>query len=678
MRSLVIPALFLAVVFLTIRLPAPPGPEPPRAEASATVVAVPPAPAPNGIYPSNRAPLAPSPLVKLPLGNVEPRGWLMAQLQLMRDGFVGRLGEISRFLGDDSGWITYEGKGWEELPYWLKGFGDLGYLLKDASLRRETERWLGHVFRSQARDGYFGPAANRESRDLWPNMIMLAALQSYYEDTGDRRVLSLMSRFFQYEFHLPAEDLLPGSWQKLRGGENLESVYWLYNRTGESFLLDLARKIYARTADWAAPILSGERDRNWEESSFYHGVNIAMGFRYPAVFFQQTRDPLLLEAVERNYRQVMDRYGRQPGGMFGADENIRPGKADPRQGAETCTMVEFLASFESLLKITGDPVWADRAEEVAFNSLPASLTQDLKGLHYLTAANLVSCDRSGEHDFQNSGTLVSYDPWSYRCCQHNVAFGWPYLAEHLWMATADNGLAAVIYAPSSVTAEVAEGGEVRIVEETFYPFEDEVRLAVACERPATFPLYLRLPGWAKTVRITVNGAAVEGDFRGGRYAVLRRTWRHGDEVRLDLAPGIEIVTWPSVRGAVSVRRGPLWYSLRIGESWRKYGGTEEWPAYEVLPTTPWNYGLVLGREGSSAPVRLASRRTPPFQPFAPDAAPIVLTARARRVPGWTEEGRMVGSVPASPAAGAGPVEEVELVPMGCARLRIASFPVVRD
>jgi len=675
MKNLVIPALFLALIFLESRVGSF---TEPSAPPEATTVALPPAAAPNQHYPSNRQPLAVSPLVKLPIGAVEPRGWLMAQLQLMRGGFTGRLSELSRFLGDDSGWMTLKGTGWEEMPYWLKGYGDLGYLLKDAGMRKETERWLVQAFKSQARDGYFGPADNRGANDLWPNMVMLSALQSYYEATGDRRVLSLMSRYFQYEFHLPAEELLPGSWQKLRGGENLESVYWLYNRTGESFLLDLGRRLFTRTSDWASPILTPGRDKDWVESAFYHGVNIAMGFREPAVYYQQARDPGLLEAVERNYRQVMDRYGRQPGGMFGADENIRPGKDDPRQGAETCTMVEFMASFESLLKITGETVWADRAEEVAFNSLPASMTPDLRGLHYLTAPNLISCDSSGEHDFQNTGTLVSYDPWSYRCCQHNVAFGWPYFAEHLWMATADNGLAATLYAPSEVRAKIAEGADISVSEETSYPFEDQVRLSLSCDRPVSFPLYLRLPGWAKAVRIVLNGEPVQGFFPGGRYAVLRRTWHHGDQVRLEFDPQIEIVRWPSIRDAVSVRRGPLWYALRIGERWQKYGGTETWPACEVLPTTPWNYGLVLGGPEARPDVRLASRTAPPYQPFAAEGAPIVLRVRARRVPGWKEDGRMVGPVPASPAEGEGPAEEVDLIPMGCARLRISVFPVVKD
>ncbi len=674
MRHLVCPGLFLAAslalaFFGTAAAFRPPAP--------AGTAKTPPASVPNAHYVSNRSPLATSPLVKLPIGAVEPRGWLLSQLQLMRDGFTGRLAELSRFLGEDSGWITLKGKGWEEMPYWLKGYGDLGYLLKDPALRRETERWLGYAIKSQQTDGFFGPADNKENHDLWPNMVMLFALRSYYEATGDRRVISLMSRYFQYEYHIPVDSLLAGSWQKLRAGDELDSIYWLYNRTGENFLLDLGRRVFARTSDWTSPILSPERDRNWAESSFYHGVNIAMGLREPAVFFQQSKDRRHLEAVERNYRQLMEAYGQQPGGMFGADENLRPGKSDPRQGAETCSMVEFMASFESLLRITGDPVWADRAEEVAFNSLPASMTPDLKGLHYLTAANLISCDSTGEHDFQNGGTLVSFDPWSYRCCQHNVAFGWPYFVENLWLATADNGLAAVLYAPSSVTATVGDGARVGVVEETGYPFGEQAVFTVSADRPVEFPLYLRIPGWAAGARVEVNGRAEEGRFEPGGYAVLRRLWRHGDQVRLELPMTIRLKHWPGVGNAVSVGRGPLWYALKIGEEWKRYGGTDEWPAYQVLPTTPWNYGLVVNEAQPAATIRLSSHGSPGYQPFAPEAAPVVLKAKARRVPGWRAEGRMVGPVPASPAEAEGPLEEVELIPMGCARLRIASFPTVR-
>ena len=674
MRTLLVPGLILSSFLLLALIGSGsarrPGPE-------SRTVRFPPASHPNAHYISNRPPLTVSPLVKLPIGSVEPRGWLLSQLQLMRDGFTGHLNEISQFLKDDSGWITLKARGWEELPYWLKGYGDLGYLLKDPGIRKETERWLNYVLKSQQPDGYFGPADNKAASDLWPNMVMLSALQSYYEVTGDRRVISLLSRYFQYQYHIPVENLLPGSWQKLRGGDNLESVYWLFNRTSENFLIDLGRRIFERTSDWTSPILTPDRDKNWAESGYYHGVNITMGIRQPSVYYQQSREWKYLDAVDRNYRQVMDEYGQQPGGMFGADENIRPGKADPRQGAETCSMVEFMASFESLLKITGDPVWADRCEEIAFNSLPASMTPDLKALHYLTAPNLVSCDSSGEHDFQNRGTLVSYDPWNYRCCQHNVAFGWPYFAEHLWMATSDNGLAAVLYAPSAVNAMVGDGAKVAIIEDTFYPFGDHADFTVGTERPVEFPLYLRIPGWASQVRIEVNGREVGGEFAGGDYAVLKRLWRHGDQVRLEFPMKLKVTSWPRIGNAVSVQRGPLWYSLRIGEEWKRYGGTDAWPAYEIVPTTEWNFGLLVNPANPGATIRVASQKTPAYQPFAPAAAPVVLKARARRVPGWQAEGRMAGPVPMSPAEADGPAEEIDLIPMGCARLRISVFPTVR-
>lgn len=674
MRNFLIPGLLLSGFLLLSFIGTGSGQ---GSGSQSKTVKLPPASSPNAHYVSNRPPLAVSPLVKLPIGGIEPRGWLLSQLQLMRDGFIGRLAEISPFLKDDSGWITLKGKGWEEMPYWLKGYGDLGYLLKDPSIRKETERWLNYAIKSQQPDGFIGPADNKVNHDLWPNMVMLFALQAYYEVTGDRRVISLMSRYFQFQYHIPIENLLPGSWQKLRGGDDLESIYWLYNRTGENFLIDLGRRVFERTSDWSSPILTSDRDENWAESSFYHGVNIAMGIRQPAVYYQQTKDKRYIEAVERNYRQVLDEYGQQPGGMFGADENIRPGKFDPRQGAETCSIVEFMASFESLLKITGDPVWADRCEEIAFNSLPASMTPDLKGLHYLTAPNLISCDSSGDHDFQNGGTLVSYDPWSYRCCQHNVAFGWPYFAEHLWMATADNGLAAVLYAPSSVNAIVGEGTKVGITEETFYPFENHAAFTVSAERPVEFPIYFRIPGWTSKTRIEINGRELGGDFAGGRYAVLKRIWRQGDQVRLEFPMDIQVAHWPRIGNAVSIQRGPLWYSLKIGEEWKRYGGTDEWPAYEVLPTTPWNYGLVVNPANPGATIRLASQETPGYQPFKPEDAPVVLKAKARRVPGWQADGRMAGLVPPSPAEAAGPVEDVELIPMGCARLRISSFPTVK-
>src|SRR2546423_9144919 len=107
----------------------------------------------------------------------------------------------------------------------------------------------------------------------------------------------------------------------------------------------------------------------------------------------------------------MDMYGQVPGGGFAADENCRPGFTDPRQGFETCGMVEYMHSFEMLTKITGNVTWTDRREDVAFNSLPAALTPDLKGLHYLTSANCVQLDAHDKSPgVENGGHMFAYSP----------------------------------------------------------------------------------------------------------------------------------------------------------------------------------------------------------------------------------------------------------------------------
>lgn len=625
----------------------------------------------NGYYRGNRAPLLPSPLIKLPVGAVRPAGWLRSQINLETEGFSGRLTDISPWCKQsDSAWATPEGKGkngWEELPYWLKGYVSLGYVSGNKRVTSEAKRWISGIISTRRASGYFGPESNLASCDLWPNMPALYALRTEYEATHDRAIIDLMLRYFRWINQLPIEKYLPDSWQKMRGGDNLEIIYWLYNETGQPWLLDLARLNHERTADWTGGIASE------------HGVNFAQCFREPAVYYQQTRDRKYLRAAERNYDTYRRNYGQVPGGLYGADENARAGYTGPRQAAETCAMVEMMYSHEVLAAITGDATWADRCEEIAFNSLPASMTPDLKGLHYLTAPNMVQLDRASKSPMiQNGGDMLSYNPYDFRCCQHNAAMGWPYFTEHLWMATQGNGLAAVLYAPGEVTAKVgAAGSTVTIREDTGYPFDDRITLTIGTHHPVRFPLYLRIPGWCATPSVQLDGHAVAIPAHPRGWLEIDREWKPGDRLVLTLPMAVRLQQWKNNRNTVSVARGPLTYSLKIGERWQRWGGTDTWPAFEVFPTSPWNYGLAI--DPASGATSITVHKTAgamASQPFAPDAAPITLQVAARRIPEWTQETNgLVGEVQPGPLRSDQPVETVTLIPMGAARLRISAFPL---
>ena len=614
-------------------------------------------------YVPNRAPLQPDALLRLPPGATRATGWLATQLDRQRTGINGRMTEISHFLRyDDTGWIRPDLGGWEELPYWLKGFGSLGYVTGDARVLGETQRWIDGVLATQAADGFFGPSRLRTALnggpDFWPHMPMLHAIRSHAEYTGDARVVPFCTRFFSY-VNAQGPSAFNQSWGSFRWADTLEIVFWTYNRTGEAFLLDLARKIHANSANYVDNLPS------------LHNVNLAQGFREPAVYSVLSGDANHRRASYTTYDLMMRPYGQFPGGGFAGDENARPGYGDPRQGFETCGIVEFMASHEILARITGDPLWSDRTEDLAFNSLPASLDPEQTGIHYITSANSIAqLDRTGRSaQFQNMFPMQAYMLGidNYRCCPHNYGMGWPYYVEEMWAATPDGGLAATLHGPSRVTARVADGTAVTVTADTTYPFGDTITYTVRTPRPLAWPLRLRIPGWCGSPTCAVNGSPVPAQ-PGPAYTTLSRTWADGDRVVLRLPMQARTRTWAANHNAVSVDHGPLTFSLAITENWVRTGGTDAWPTREVRPGSPWNYGLLL--DGFTV-----STGGNADDPFTPANAPVRITTRARRIPAWTADAdQIVTPLQDSPTPSAEPVETVTLIPMGAARLRITAFP----
>lgn len=611
-----------------------------------------------------RAPLRPMAFRRLPPGAVTPRGWLATQLDRQVNGLAGRYQEASHFLRfNETGWVHPELDGWEEVPYWLRGYGDLGYVTGSTTVLSETERWINAVLATQAQDGFFGPSALRSSlnghADLWPHMPMLHALRSWADYHDDTRIDDALSRYFAFMAQQP-NGVFSDGWGATRWADTIDVVYWLYDRTGDDTLLDLTHKIHQHSANWVDTVASP------------HNVNFAQGFREPALYWLLSGDDTHRASVYRTYDSVMSAYGQFPGGGFAGDENIRVGYGDPRQGFETCGVVEFMASHELLTRLTGDPVWADRTEDLAFNMLPASLDPQGKSVHYVTGANSVQLDDvpKRRRQFQNGFAMQAYLPGvdQYRCCPHNYGQGWPYYVEEMWLATPDGGVAAALYGPSSVTVTVAGGTTVTITEDTAYPFGDTITFTMAMPTAAAFPFAVRVPGWCASPALTVNGTGV--DLGGGpRFEPVNRTWNDGDTVVLTLPMTPRTRAWSGNHDAMSVDYGALTFSLLIDEQWNRFGGTVDFPEYEVKPGSAWNVGLV-----PDAAMTVATGGDV-ADPFTLENAPVRITAQAQDIPDWAADNEnVVGTLQGGPVATPSPARQVELVPMGAARLRITTFP----
>ncbi|WP_259015681.1 glycoside hydrolase family 127 protein [Emticicia fluvialis] len=653
----------------------------------------------KSFYIGNKAPLAPLKYIELPLGAVKPKGWLHKQLTIMRDGTTGHLDEYYPKLMKDNGWLGGKGDAWEETPYWLDGAVPLAYLLDDAKLIAKVQQYIDWVITNQRPNGYIGGITKAEragkpmtdcsqGEDWWPKMVMIKVLQQYYTATNDKRVINCLSRYFKYQYNsLNGCPLAKWTeWAEARGGDNLMSVYWLYNLTGEKFLLELGDTIYKQTTPWTD--LLGKR--NWvmqaaanqtdEKWMTRHAVNVGMGIKLPAIYYQATKNPDLLKSLKTGWTDIMTLHGL-PHGMYSGDEDLHGN--DPTQGIELCSIVETMFSMEQMISVTGDPHYMDALERMTYNALPTQTTDDFNSRQYFQIANQVQVSR-GVFDFSLPfwrGMCNVFGSYAgYTCCTANMHQGWTKFTSHLWYATPDKGLAALLFAPNNITAKVGDGTQISIAEETGYPFEDQINFTISTPKAVDFPLEIRIPVWCKEAVFILNGEKLKTE-QGGNIARIKRVWKNGDKLTLQLPMEVKTTSW--AKNSKAIERGPLVYALKIEESWSQKEIKEEGTYYEIQPKSDWNYGLPLSViqkpvENTSVVVK------PPTDAFVWNSAnaPVEIKAKGKKIPAWQlVEG--VARQPVTPRDGIylGEVDKKEetitLIPYGCSKLRIVAFPVVK-
>ncbi len=560
-------------------------------------------------------------------------------------------------VGPDNGWIGGSGESWERGPYYLDGLLPLAYLLEDERLIAKANRWIEWSLSSQQENGNFGPVrietVNNDvdkNQDWWHYMIMLKVLMQYEEATGDERIVPFLSKYFRFVSSMIEERPLTG-WAKARGAEMLLCVMWLYNRTKESCLLELAQIIAEQTTDWTDifhdfPFWRKVEQWDWRT----HVVNVAMGLKTPGVKFQLSGDPREKDAVYRGIDSLMTYHG-QAHGMFSGDEWLSG--THPSQGVELCAVVEYMFTMENLVRIFGEGRFGDILEKVAFNALPAAISADWTSHQYDQQVNQIVCNVA-PRNWSNGpeANLFGLEP-NFGCCTANMHQGWPKLASHLWMSDGKGGLAAVSYAPCTVRTKVGSGAAAELQVGGEYPFRDEVNISVSLNRQERFAISLRIPEWCAAPSLLVNGETTALEAADG-YAKIEREWNNGDAILLNLP--MEVRTNSHNLFAVSVERGPLVYALPVKENWQLLKQRDKFHDWEIYPASPWKYGLLSDTAFEPVVAEV------PYQPFDAVHAPVRLKAAGKLVRDWRMEGNNAGTPPLNPNTEGQPVTELELVP----------------
>lgn len=612
---------------------------------------------------ANAAPLADR-MEALPAGAVKPRGWMLDRARALAKGYVGCMDGVdadfrrawTREFRPDPANFSWEHGAWsfEGGGYWFDALVRLAAQLDDSDLMAQAKRRLAPVL-DDARPEAISLLSWLDRSDAQAVGTLTApdtsfplskcgylgrTLTAYWQITRDPRVPGVLAHAFDdmrflrvgAGLHLPTAAF--DAW-KLTGDAKTAAAL-------DAFYADLSPidspvTRYARLPDVSRHNMTDDpkKDVDWR---LQHGVMLNEGMLAWLRGWQWTRRTEYRDAVFAWMDWLRDN-ATQPHGVIVADEAF--GHPGGSRGTETCTVAATIWLKLQLLAATGDGRWADEAERALFNAAPVCANRDFTAHVYFQSPNRTTPLKPAYR--RNDTPLM---PYCYRrkhypmCCTADLTRIIPAAVQYKWL-TDGEGAVAALYGPDEATLTAA-GVKVRLRTVTDYPFDERVTIHVHPERESEWTLKLRIPAWCGKASVAVNGLTQEVSAERG-FAWVRRVWRAGDVVTLDLPM------------APSFERGR---DLNVGAD------------YGVVRYGPFLMAAPLAEFDDDNPVRGAKGD------WKVDPARVLRGARVDRKPlgpgfDWPLDAPVKLEVETSSG-------RVALVPYGCTRFRISMFPLVAD
>ena len=593
--------------------------------------------------------------------DIKPTGWLKNQLTLQANGLAGNLDKVWRDVRDSS-WIGGNAEGWERVPYWLDGFIPLATLLDDKDMQERAKKYIDAILAQQKPDGWICPCQdeNRATYDTWAVILITKVLVVYYECTKDERVpKAIYDALKNYYELLKSGTIKMFNWSKARWFEGFIAIKFTLDRYNEPWLYELAKILKAGGEDypalkpkWAHPI------NRWDIQT--HIVNMGMMLKYEAVSCDILKEEY--KDMATDLYDYLYKYNGTVWGGFTGDECLSGLSAI--QGTELCAVVEQMYSYEHLFAYTGENKWAELLELMAFNALPATISDDMWTHQYDQMSNQIACKRFWGKSLFGTNTddahMFGLEP-CYGCCTANHGQGWPKLAISAFMHK-DNTVINLLPIPS-----ILDEAKCTIKIETEYPFENTFKYEISAKED--FDFVIRVNSFSKN--LTLNNKKMPAKD-------IKLSFKKGEQTTLN----ISFETIPQFikrpHNLNSVKCGSIIYALPVSfkEEMLEYennGIERKFPYcdYELIPQSDWNYGF------NNKDVTFIKNQVDKI-PFSSKNPPCVIKANMQKIDWGYEFGydSVCAKVPRSTKA-ISEAEEITLYPYGCAKLRVTEIPFVK-
>ncbi len=591
---------------------------------------------------------------------IKPLGWLRRQLEIQAESLSGNLDKMWNDIRKSS-WIGGDKEGWERVPYWLDGFVPLAYLLENEDMIARAKKYIDAIISFQKPDGWICPCSDdaRKTYDTWAVQLITKTLTVYYQCSKDERIPDVIYRVLRnYYEMIESGEIRLFDWGNARWFECFVAINFTYERCGEEWLCNLAKILKEQGMDYNEAIPLWERPLNrWRFDT--HIVNLAMMLKSEAVSCGILGGEYTDNAEKLH--SILEKYNGTPVGHFTGDECLSG--LSPIQGTELCAVAEQMYSYELLYAYTGDKKWAERLELLAFNALPATISDDMWTHQYVQMSNQIACEKfPGKSLFRTNGSeahLFGLEP-NYGCCTANFNQAWPKFALSTFMHCG-NKVVNVIPVPSELKTE-----DKYVKIETDYPFKNSFRYIV--EAKSDFELVIRIPSFAKNLAVDGESVCTEElvfSFAAGEkreIGISFDAYAYFEKRPYDLN---------AVRCGSLVFSVPVRFEKKMYE-YEKDGVERKFPYcdYELLPLSDWNYAY-CGEKFEIARNEISNI------PFSSEKPPVTVKTTVKKIDWGFEDGydSVCAKLPQSREA-MSDAEEILLYPYGCAKLRMTEIPFV--